>query len=186
MPPALDQGDPASPALFASSGFSFTSRHEGCSSGGTVCHMLWTKKAQLHQNFLRVRALSWHSALRFQEAELLQTTLRLLQRRHCSCHLLWTKKAQLHQNFLRVRALSWHSALRFQEAELLQTTLRLLQRRHCSCHLLWAKRPSFTRRPCDIGFCRSALLCDSRRPRFASTPCGCCNPSTGCALCSGP
>ena len=39
------------------------------------CHMLWTKKAQLHRNSLRVQALSWHSALQFQEAELLQPTL---------------------------------------------------------------------------------------------------------------
>ena len=46
--------------------------------------------------------------------------------------------------------------------------------------------PTFIRRPFDVGFCRGALLCDSRRPTFNSRPCGCCKSGTGCALCSGP
>ena len=76
---------------------SFPSRLYSCCS-----QSLWTKRAQLHRHSLRVPALSWHSALQFQEAELSQQTSPLLRRRHCSCHMLWAKRAPLHQ-----RTLSW-------------------------------------------------------------------------------
>ena len=32
--------------------------------------LAWTKQAQLHRNSLRVQAFQWHTALRFQDAEL--------------------------------------------------------------------------------------------------------------------
>ena len=46
----------------------------------------------IRRNSPRAQALSWHSASRCWEAELLQQTSRLLRRRHC-CHWLKTKKA---------------------------------------------------------------------------------------------
>ena len=57
---------------------SFTSRLEDCSCGGTVHAICFEPR---RHNFIRTlcefQALPWHSALRFLEAKLLHTTLRL-------------------------------------------------------------------------------------------------------------
>ena len=41
-----------------------------------MCSLLWAKKAQLHQRTLQYQILSWHLALRFQEAARPNSTLR--------------------------------------------------------------------------------------------------------------
>ena len=149
--------------------------------------MLWTNKAQLHQHSSRVQVLSWHTALPFHEAELHQQTLRLLWRRRCSCHLLWAKNTQLRPKSLRVQvfvvALCFATPQgRASPAGTAPAAMPALYQLFCS----GPSRPIFTRRHCDIGICRDALLFDSRRPSFASRPCGCCNHVTGCALPSAP
>ena len=69
----------------------------------------------------------------------------------------------LHQQFPRVRHIP--------------PLLELLsQPRFISKHCVSLFLPSFNGGPCYVGVCRGALLYDSRRPSFASRPCGCRNP----------
>ena len=102
----------------------FTNKLHDCCSTGAVQATCSAPRGQYKtpasERTLQVRILTWDCALRFQEAELHQQTLRLQSRQHWSCLALRAKKT------LRFRILSRHCALRSQEAELHQQILQML------------------------------------------------------------
>ena len=133
--------------------------------------MLWTKKAQLHRNSLRVQVSSWHSALRFQEAAVIATAV---------MPALFVPFALGHEgpaspvdtaisDSVVARCFSVQGG-RASSAGISDFSINFTHCALCS----GPRRPSFTRGHCDFGFCRGALLCDSRRPSFTNSFGNCC------------
>ena len=167
----LDQWDPASPELSASSGCgtllcnamrpSFTS-HCVCCGGGARTIDSWTEKS--HPKSLRVHASSWHSASRFQEAGLTPAAMPALFQLFA---LGPEGPGSPDDTTETASVVALCSSIPGGRSS--QRALRLPHQRHWVCSLLRGRGPGFTRRHCDLGFCRGAVLRKLGRPSFTNS-----------------